>query len=105
MLNQSEDDARALPRSRAAPPGRLVRIGIDLARFLPDGGPDEEQRQALRRELGVRPGNVLILSVGRLVVEKGIVELVEAFRAAAKRDAVSPAFLDAAERDGVALKR
>lgn len=121
VLYQSEDDARALLATHAVPPARLTWIGngIDLERFRPDLL-SAEQRQARRAELGLKPEDVLFLSVGRLVAEKGIVELVEAFRAAHaeesrvrlalagfrdadKSDAVSPLFLDQAERDGVSV--
>lgn len=121
VLYQSEDDARALLATHAVPPAKLTWIGngINLERFRPELLADD-QRNALRRTLGVGPEEVLFLAVGRLVAEKGIVELVEAYRSARreeprvrlalagfrdadKSDAVSPAFLDQAERDGVAV--
>jgi glycosyltransferase involved in cell wall biosynthesis len=53
--------------------------GVDLERFNPKvfGG---ERAAALRRELGVSEQSLIILFVGRLTKDKGIRELVSAFR-------------------------
>ena len=66
-----------------------------------------EDRAALRRRIGVRPGERVVGFVGRLVYEKGLMELLEAARArpgwrlllvgpgecGAKRDAIAPEIL------------
>lgn len=80
-LVQSEEDHRRLVRTRAYPPRRtrLLGNGIDLRRFRPDVL-DEEGRCRLRRELGARDDQVVVGMVGRLVAEKGLLELFEAAR-------------------------
>jgi glycosyltransferase involved in cell wall biosynthesis len=51
--------------------------GVDLARFNPELDPN--QRQAMRRELGIAEDSMAIVFVGRLTKDKGIAELVRAF--------------------------
>lgn len=53
--------------------------GIDLAYFKPEHLSGEE-RMALRRELGISPDDFVFVFVGRLVGDKGINELVTAFK-------------------------
>lgn len=90
-LVQNPEDVETLTR-RLRVPERKVRLlgnGIDLGRFDP-ARVDREQpevRTTLRAEWGINDDQVLIGTVGRLVREKGIVELLEA--AAALR-AVEP---------------
>lgn len=98
------------PRSRA----RLLGNGVDLKRFEPSRFSDEE-RLRVRNELGISPGQIAVGAVGRLVVEKGYLEL---FRAAEqlgpeyvvfaigpddpeKADAITPAAVERARRNGV----
>lgn len=58
---------------------RLLGNGIDLARFDPDRvGRDDRAR--LRREWGVDDDEVVVGTVGRLVLEKGYRELFQAHR-------------------------
>ena len=56
---------------------RLLGNGIDLARFDPDAL-DPTVRATLRAEWGVGDDEIVCLVVGRLVREKGVVELLEA---------------------------
>jgi glycosyltransferase involved in cell wall biosynthesis len=56
---------------------RLLGNGIDLKRFDPESLDDEEQN-ALKQELGIQEGDVVLGFVGRLVAEKGIHELFQA---------------------------
>ena len=49
----------------------LLGNGVDLTRF----SPDPESRRAVRAELGFEPDDVVFGVVGRLVAEKGFVEL------------------------------
>lgn len=59
---------------------RLLGNGIDLERFDPDrlDRDDADARQRLREEWGIPADEVVVGTVGRLVREKGIVELLEA---------------------------
>lgn len=55
----------------------LLGNGVDLERFRPRA---VEERAAMRAELGFGDDDVVVGAVGRLVIEKGYVELLEAFR-------------------------
>jgi glycosyltransferase involved in cell wall biosynthesis len=81
-LVQSEEDLETLarlgvPRSRL----RLLGNGVDLERFRPR----PEIRSAVRAELGLDDGQVVVGAVGRLVWEKGYAELFDAARQLAAR--------------------
>jgi len=78
-LVQSEEDLELLRRLHLAPKSKLRHLGngVDLARFDPARFTDED-RAAVRAELGAEPDQILIGSVGRLVAEKGFPELFEA---------------------------
>jgi len=65
----------AVPSRRS----RLVGNGIDLGRFHRN----TSNRDAVRSELGVGPDELLVGGVGRLVAEKGVLELAGAARALA----------------------
>lgn len=52
----------------------VIGNGVDTHRFRPDG----EIRARLRARLGIRPGDVVVISVARLVREKGMLELADA---------------------------
>jgi glycosyltransferase involved in cell wall biosynthesis len=58
--------------------------GIDLPHFAPDAVTDE-QRIALKNELGIKPGDFTFIFIGRQVGDKGINELIEAFNAISTR--------------------
>jgi glycosyltransferase involved in cell wall biosynthesis len=76
-LVQNEEDV--VTRERLRVPSSKLRLlgnGIDLDRF----GPDDRDRQALRDELGLRPDEIAVGTIGRLVREKGIDELLIAAR-------------------------
>ena len=103
-------------------PARRVRLlgnGVDLGRFDP-ATVAADARQLLRSEWGIADGEVVCLVVGRLVLEKGIVELLEAAHQLHaegvparfvvvgptdpdKSDAIDPAIFDQAAADGVVL--
>jgi len=121
VLAQSDEDQRTVIESGAVPAARVVLVGngIDLGRYRPDAVTDEERRKT-RAELGVAGDEVLFLSAGRLVREKGFDELFRgaeiARRAdrrvrlavagdidAEKADALGPAALEAARRAGVLI--
>lgn len=58
--------------------GKGSSNGIDTTEFDPDRIPEEDKR-ALRDQLGIQQNDFVFLFVGRLVKDKGITELVEAF--------------------------
>lgn len=58
--------------------GKGSSNGIDTTQFDPDQVSHEEKK-ALRKELGIHQDEFVFLFVGRLVKDKGITELVEAF--------------------------
>ena len=66
---------------RIVPDERLRALGngVDLGHFSP-ARVSREDRDALRRRAGVRPGERVIGFVGRLVREKGVLDLIEATR-------------------------
>lgn len=111
VLCQSGEDVRTARWRRIVPDERLRPLGngIDLGRFHPARN-RREDRDALRRRHGVRPGERVVGFVGRLVREKGVEELVAALAGrpglhlwligpderGAKGDALRPAALAAA---------
>jgi glycosyltransferase involved in cell wall biosynthesis len=117
-LVQNPEDADTLRRTLRVP-ARKVEVlgnGIDLVRFRPERG--APGRAFLRTTWDVRPGDVVCGVVGRLVREKGIVEILDAARRLAatdvavrfvvigplepdKPDAIDRATIAAAEADGV----
>lgn len=58
---------------------RLLGNGVDLSRFRP-GALDPGALRALRAEFGAGPEDVVVGLVGRLVLEKGYLEVFEAVR-------------------------
>ncbi len=82
LFTQSDEDRVAAIRHGIAAPNRVTTIGngVDLKRFNPGRFQDGE-RIALRRSLGLAPGDRVLGIIGRLVREKGYFEL---FRAAAE---------------------
>lgn len=80
LFTQAEEDAAAARRLRLCRGGAILAIGngVDAGRFRPAA--DAEERRRLRAALGIAEDRVAILVVGRLVAEKGYVELIEAMR-------------------------
>jgi glycosyltransferase involved in cell wall biosynthesis len=78
-LYQNAADREAMQWSVPAYRSRVVGNGVDLDRFRPD--PAAGAR--VRAELGVRPDELLVGGVGRMVAEKGIAEFAESARALA----------------------
>jgi glycosyltransferase involved in cell wall biosynthesis len=103
-LAQNAEDAATLRRFGVH--SRVVGNGTDLRRF----GPDPEARARLRREWGVGDGTLLVGGVGRLVAEKGIVELAAAAAVLGDRATVAwvgpddPAKPDALRATGSSLR-
>ncbi len=79
-------DLAARAAGLGAEPIRTTTIpyGVDPARFRPA---TPEERAAVRRELGLREGERLVLTGGRLVHKKGIDVAIDAFATAAVREA------------------
>ena len=73
--------AAGMPRDRV----HYLPPGVDLTRFHP---PAPGERAQLRARFGWPLDQTIVLFVGRLSVEKGAMDLIEAWRAAARRDAV-----------------
>ncbi|HEY7609240.1 MAG TPA: glycosyltransferase family 4 protein [Alphaproteobacteria bacterium] len=84
LFTQAEEDA-ATARRLGLAKGAIAAIGngVDPAQFHPAAAAAERRR--LRAELGAGDGDVVILTVGRLVAEKGYVELIEAMRSVEAR--------------------
>jgi glycosyltransferase involved in cell wall biosynthesis len=120
-LVQNPEDVDTLVRTMHVP-ARKVRLlgnGVDLARFDPAAVPSAT-RDRVRAEWGIAPDEVVVGTVGRLVREKGIVELLDAahrLRASqptarivvigphddGKHDAITPTDVERAVHDGVVL--
>lgn len=79
-LVQNPEDLVTLRRVLREPASKLTLLGngIDLSRFA-DWPDRDEVRAKVRAELGVDESNVVVGAVGRLVLEKGYVELFEAW--------------------------
>jgi glycosyltransferase involved in cell wall biosynthesis len=107
-LVQNPEDLDLLLRRRVNRRSRtqLLGNGIDLQRFRP-GALDPVERAARRAELGAGPDDVVVGMVGRLVAEKGVLELLAAARLLGDHYVVvvigpdDPAKPDALERDTV----
>jgi glycosyltransferase involved in cell wall biosynthesis/ribosomal protein S18 acetylase RimI-like enzyme len=115
-LVQSEEDVATMRKYRLAPANRIAHLGngVDLTRFDPDQFSEDERFHA-RRELGARPGQIVVGMVGRLVAEKGYPEFLEAARTLddryvvvcigpddeEKADALPRQLVGEAQRDGV----
>ena len=80
LLTQAEEDAEAARRYHLCRGGLIAAIGngVDVERFRPAADPAE--RAATRRALGTPEDALVILMVGRLVAEKGYLELFQAMR-------------------------
>jgi glycosyltransferase involved in cell wall biosynthesis len=116
-LVQSSEDLDRLVRTHAYPRRRtrLLGNGVDLARFRPDVLTADDRAQVRSDVFGARDDQVVVGMVGRLVAEKGLLELFEAARRLddryvvvvvgpddpAKPDALDRATVAAAEADGV----
>lgn len=78
-LCQSREDLDLLRQLRILQPARSAYLGngVDLRRFDPAAIPDAALG-ALRRALDLPPGAVVVGTVGRLVLEKGLAEFLAA---------------------------
>ena len=74
ILSQSQEDVERAVRSRLCARTKISYIGngIDVAHFAPQSTYD---RSETLREVGLSAGDFVVGSVGRLVAEKGFMEL------------------------------
>ena len=78
LFTQAREDAETARRLGLCRGGVVEAIGngVDPGRFYPSG-PDDARRSELRAALGAPAGAVVIMMIGRLVAEKGYLELFE----------------------------
>ena len=98
-LYQSEEDLAWARRLHVTRPGRSLRLGngIDLSRFTP-GLAGEERVRKLRAELGIGEDELVVGTVGRMVLEKGYAEFFDAAREVRTR-VPNARFIAVGERD------
>lgn len=85
ILSQNPDDIETFVKEGIAPREKLRFLGngIDVRRFDAARVPAEKLAQ-LRAEFGLQPGDKVVGFIGRLVVEKGILELISAMEEVAR---------------------
>jgi len=86
LFTQSSEDAETATREAISAPDRTLAIGngVDLSRFRPDLLSPDEKRAALA-EFGITPDHgPVVTMMGRLVREKGYLELIEAWAVVAR---------------------
>ena len=116
-LVQNIEDVELIRRRRLVPARKLRHLGngVDLQRFHPER--TARERAEVRAAWGIDEGTVVVGTVGRLVAEKGYVELFEAVAElgpgvrlvviggpdAERPDALDPIVLQRARASGVVL--
>jgi glycosyltransferase involved in cell wall biosynthesis len=77
LLTQSAEDAQSAVTERICPPEKVQWIsnGVDVRRFRADG-----DKPAARRAFGIGANDAVVGFLGRMVREKGILELLEAMK-------------------------
>lgn len=101
VLADSPSQRDFLVSERVLPQGKLRVIGagsicgVDAVRFQPDNNAKEK----IREELGIAPDAKVILFVGRLNRDKGMLDLAAAFDKLAKQDPAAVLLLVGAEED------
>lgn len=87
VFSQSREDRDMYLATRVIAPEKLMVIGngIDLRKFDP-AQLDPSLRASTRRSLGLGTDEILVFSAGRLIVEKGFLELFEAHDIARRQD-------------------
>jgi glycosyltransferase involved in cell wall biosynthesis len=87
ILSQNREDIETAIAEGIANEDKLRWLGngIDITRFAP-GAVSDEEKAALRAELGIPEGVPVVGFVGRLVEEKGILDLLNAARQVAEAE-------------------
>ena len=82
VFTQSAEDAQTAAAQQICPADRIEWIsnGVDVRRFRPAA-----DTTAVRREFGVRDHEAVVGFIGRMVREKGVLELLEALKLTAQR--------------------
>ncbi|MFQ5625847.1 MAG: glycosyltransferase family 4 protein [Methyloligellaceae bacterium] len=80
LFTQSREDEETARRLKLIPGGHIEAIGngVDAKRFHASG--NKAERKRVREGVGTPVDRVAIMTLGRLVVEKGFPELIEAMR-------------------------
>lgn len=88
VFSQSREDLETFVATNVIAPTKLVWIGngIDLRRFDPSTSEAANARIRVRAELGISPDEIVFFSAGRLIVEKGFIELFDAAARARRGD-------------------
>lgn len=86
IFTQSAEDAKIAITEKISTPGKVLHInnGIDVCKFNPSL--QQDFRLSRREEFGFNDKDKVIVFVGRLVKEKGIIDLVKAFHTIADTD-------------------
>lgn len=109
LLVISESERRFLEEERVVAPGAATLIadgslaGVDLERFHAD----PQARTAIRRELGLEATGFVVLFLGRLKRDKGVLDLARAFGALARENPDAALLFVGPDEDALAgeLKR
>ena len=80
LLAVSESEARTAWECGIVPPDRCVTVHNGLPCLAPSAGAECSGLADMRRELGILPGDRIVLSACRLVAYKGVMRLLEAAR-------------------------
>ena len=82
LFTQSEEDRLTGIKEKIISAGKISTIsnGVDVRKKFNPGQIEHEQATRKRKELGISESDKVIMFTGRLVKEKGIVELLEAFQ-------------------------
>lgn len=82
LLLQSKEDYDLCVRAEFKEAKRIIHIsnGVDISRKFNPGTVSREIKEKLKIELGINEGDVVFAFVGRFVREKGVFELLSAFK-------------------------
>ena len=78
VITPTEKTLDLLRRYGVQAPIDIIPSGMDIARFSP-GRHSGEEREETRRECGIRPGERVLLNIGRIAKEKNIEQILRVF--------------------------